>query len=384
MKNKYLSKRYVHNKSTPMADVVQLSKKYDDVINLSLGDPDFITPAPIIEAGFKDAINGHTGYADSMGDLELRNGIIKYYSNNYNMEYKNDEVMVVVGACHGMYLALEAILDHGDEVIIHEPYFTPYSMQVKLARGVPKYITTKEENYFQLDIEELEKSINKKTKAIIINSPNNPTGACLSVDNMKKIAEIVKENDLILISDEVYGSFVFDGEFIPFASLEGMKERTITLGSFSKDYAMTGWRIGYVLAEDYIINCIRDINEGVCFSAPTISQRAAIKAIELSNDVKLPMVEEYKKRVEYAYRRINDISGFSAIMPKGTFYIFVNIKETGLTSLEMSKKLLEYAHVLVIPGIAFGQGGEGYIRIACTVGIDKLQQAFDRIEHIKF
>jgi aspartate/methionine/tyrosine aminotransferase len=382
MKHKFLSKKYWNSVSTPMAEVVESAHKYDDLINLSLGDPDLITNDAIINEAFKDAHNGHTKYTDSLGDPELREEISLYYKEAYRYQVHSNEVMAVVGACHGMYLVLEAILDDGDEVIVPEPYFTPYDNQIKLAGGKLVPLETYEDNDFQIDIERLKALITNRTKAIIVNTPNNPTGTCLSMDTIEALAEIAIEYDLIIIADDIYGAFSFCEPFVPITTIAGMKERTITIGSFSKDYAMTGWRIGYILAPDYLITCIRDINEGVCFSAPSISQRAAIHALRLRESFQPDIINEYKKRVYYAYERINNIEGMSVLSPKGSFYLFVNIKKTGLTSAEVSKKLLEEAHILVVTGDAFGKSGEGYIRIACTVGLDILKDAFDRIENI--
>jgi aspartate/methionine/tyrosine aminotransferase len=365
-----------------MAEVVELAHKYDDLINLSLGDPDLITDLGIISEAFHDARMGHTKYTDSVGDPELREEIGLYYKKSYGYQVEMNEIMAVVGACHGMYLVLEAILDDGDEVIVPEPYFTPYDNQIKLAGGKLVPLVTYEEDDFQIDIERLKALITCRTKAIIINTPNNPTGTCISKASMEALSDIAIEYDLIIIADDIYGAFSFCEPFLPITTLAGMKERTITIGSFSKDYAMTGWRIGYILAPDYMISCIRDINEGVCFSAPSISQRAAIHALRLRETIQPDLINEYKKRVYYSYERINKISGMSVLPPKGSFYLFVNIQKTGLTSAEVSRKLLENAHVLVVPGNGFGKSGEGYIRIACTVGLDKLKDAFDRIENI--
>jgi aspartate/methionine/tyrosine aminotransferase len=382
MKHRFLSKKYWNSVSTPMAEVVELAHKYEDLINLSLGDPDLITDLSIINGAFNDACNGHTKYTDSVGDPELREAISHYYKKAYGYQVEMNEIMAVVGACHGMHLVLEAILDDGDEVIVPEPYFTPYDNQIKLAGGKLVSLETYDEDNFQIDIERLKVLITSRTKAIIVNTPNNPTGTCLSSNTMEALSEIAIEYDLIIIADDIYGAFSFCEPFVPITTIAGMKERTITIGSFSKDYAMTGWRIGYILAPDYLINCIRDINEGICFSAPSISQRAAIHALRLRETIQSDIVQEYKKRVYYAYERINQIKGMSVLPPKGSFYLFANIKETGLSSAEFSKKLLEMAHVLVVPGNAFGKSGEGYIRIACTVGLDKLKNAFDRIENI--
>jgi len=379
VKHRFIAKRYWNNRSTPMAEVFEMAGKYDDIINLSLGDPDYITDIKVTEAACQDAKDGHTRYTDSLGDPELRNSIIQLYKDNYNCEIEEGEVMVVVGACHGMYLVLEAILDEGDEVIIPEPYFTPYSNQILLTRGKPVIIETREEENFQINVEALKAAITDRTKAIIINSPNNPTGACYTTKTLETVARIAMENDLLIIADDVYGAFSYGETFVPITALEGMKERTITIGSFSKDYAMTGWRIGYVYATQPIIDCIRDINEGVCFSAPSVSQRAAIHALKMREEIQPSMILEYKKRVNYAYKRINSILNMSVLPPQGSFYLFVNVKKTGLSSIEVSRKILEEAHVLVLPGIAFGSSGEGYIRLACTVGVEKLKEAFDRI-----
>lgn len=382
MKHKFLSKKYWKSVSTPMGEAVELAYRYDDIINLSLGDPDLTTDCGIITEAFKDARNGHTRYTDSMGDPELREEIIKYYDKNYEYKVGMNEVMAVVGACHGMFLVLQAILDEGDEVIVPEPYFTPYALQIQLAGGKLITLETREEDGYQIDIGRLKALITNRTKAIIINSPNNPTGACISRKTAVALAETAIANDLIVISDDVYGSFSFGEPFFPVAAIDGMKERTVIIGSFSKDYTMTGWRIGYVIAPDFLTACIRDINEGVCFSAPSISQRAAIHALRQRDSIQPGIVEEYKKRVFYAYNRIGQIPWMSVTPPQGSFYLFPGIKKTGLTSAEISRRILEEAHVLLVPGNAFGQSGEGYVRIACTVKIDRLREAFDRIENM--
>jgi aspartate/methionine/tyrosine aminotransferase len=383
MKNKYISKRYWEDISTPMGKVDELVKKFDNVINLSLGDPDLITHDIIIDNAFKDAKKGHTKYTDFRGDPELRKEIINYYKEDYNVDIKDEELIVVASGCLAMYLSLEAILDDGDEVIIHAPYFTPYPQQIELARGVPVVLDTFEEEDFKLNIEKLEGLITEKTKAIIINTPNNPTGSCLSWKNLNKVGKLAEKHDLIIISDEIYGSYSFEEPFSPFITIENMKKRTITINSFSKDFTMTGWRLGNIIAPDYIIKTIQQINENVVFTAPSISQRGGIYALRNRKEIQKPMIEEYRNRVYYAAERINEIPKMSVLDPKGTFYLFVNIKETGLTSVEAADKILKEAQVLTIPGVSFGECGEGYIRIACTVKIEKLEEAFDRIEKME-
>ena len=384
LKHKFIAKRYWKDQSTAMGQSDVLAKSFDDVINLSLGDPDLITDDIIIEGAFKDAKAGHTKYTDFRGDPELREEICRYYKEEYGMDVKDEEVFVSTSACLGMYLALEAILDDGDEVILQAPYFTPYPQQVELARGIPVELPTYEEEDFQIDTGRLESLINERTKAVVINSPSNPTGNCLTVETMEKIAAIAKKHDLIVISDDIYTSFSYQNPFVPIASLAGMRERTIILNSFSKNFTMTGWRIGNIIAPDYIIRTIQQINENVVFTAPSISQRAAIYALRNRDVIQPPMIEEYRKRMFYAAERINEIPKLSVIYPpKGSFYLFMNIKESGLTSVEACDLILREAHVLMLPGNAFGNCGEGYVRIACTVNVDTLKEAFDRIAKIK-
>lgn len=383
MKHKFIAKRYWKDRSTAMGQSDVLAKSFDDVINLSLGDPDLITHELIIEKAFEDAKAGHTKYTDFRGDPELRAEICKFYKEEYGMDVADEEVFVSASACLGMYLALEAIVDDGDEVILQAPYFTPYPQQVELARGIPVELPTYEEEDFQINIERLESLITERTKALVINSPSNPTGNCLTVETMEKIAAIAEKYDLIVISDDIYTSFSYQNPFVPFASLPGMKERTIILNSFSKNFTMTGWRVGNIIAPDYIIRTIQQINENVVFTAPSISQRAAIYALRNRDTVQPEMVAEYKKRMFFAAEKINEVPKMSVIYPpKGSFYLFINIKKSGLTSEEAADVILRKAHVLMLPGNAFGNCGEGYLRIACTVGVDKLGEAIDRIKKI--
>ena len=385
MKHRFIAKRYWKDQSTAMGKSDEMAKSFNDVINLSLGDPDLITDDIIIDGAFKDAKAGHTKYTDFRGDPELREEICRYYKEEYAMDVENEEVFVCASACLGMYLALEAITDPGDEVILQAPYFTPYPQQVELAGGIPVELATYEEDDFQICIDRLESLITERTKALVINSPSNPTGNCLTVETMEKIAEIAEKHDLIVIADDIYTSFSYRNPFVPFASLPGMRERTITLNSFSKNFTMTGWRVGNIIAPNYIIKTIQQINENVVFTAPSVSQRAAIYALRHRAEIQPAMIEEYRSRMFYAAERINEIPKLSVLYPpKGSFYLFVNIKETGLTSEEAADRILEEAHVLTLPGNAFGSCGEGYLRIACTVDKKTLGEAFDRIAAIRF
>lgn len=383
MKHKFIAKRYWKDISTPMGRVDELAKQYDDVIRLSLGDPDLTTDARIIEGAYRDALAGHTKYADFRGDPELRAEIAGYYQRQFDLSIPDEEIFITASGNYAMYLALEAILDEGDEVILQGPYYTPYPQQVELAGGIPVEFPTYEEEDFQTNVERLEGYITERTKAIIVNTPCNPTGNCLSIKTMEKIAQVAEKYDLLVIADDIYTAFSYQRPFVPFMSLNGMRERTITLNSFSKDYTMTGWRVGNIIAPAEIIHVIQEINENVVFTAPSVSQRAAIHALRNRELIQPEMVEEYCKRSYYAAERINAIPNMHVLYPpKGTFYLFINIRDTGLSSEEVSDIILREAHVVTIPGNSFGKSGEGYVRIACTVNVDTLKEAFDRIERV--
>jgi len=379
MKHKYVAKRYWKDHSTALGSRV-IPADASDLIELSVGDPDLNTDDRIIEAAFRDAKAGHTHYTDFRGDPELREAVADYYREDFGIEVADEEIFICASGCYAMWLVMEAILDDGDEVILQAPYFTPYPQQVELARGIPVELPTYEEEDFQLNTDRLESLITERTKAIVINSPSNPTGNCLSVETMQRLAEIAEKYDLIVVSDEIYTAFSYQRPFVPFLSLPGMKERTITINSFSKNFTMTGWRIGNIIAPDYLVATIKLINDNAVFTAPSISQRAAIYALRHRQEVQPAMIAEYRKRMFYAAERINQIPKMSVIYPpKGSFYLFPNIKATGLSSVEVAMRILEEAHVIVLPGNDFGSCGEGYLRIACTVDCEKLGEAFDRI-----
>ena len=315
MKHKFIAKRYWKDHQTAMGKSDEMAKTFDDVINLSLGDPDLITDDIIIDGAFADAKAGHTKYTDFRGDPELRTEICRFYQEEYGMEVRDEEVFVCASASLGMYLSLEAIVDDGDEVILQAPFFTPYPQQVELARGIPVELATYEDEDFQINIERLESLITERTKALVINSPSNPTGNCLNMETMERLAEIAVKHDLLVISDDIYTAFSYQNPFVPFASLPGMRERTIILNSFSKNFTMTGWRVGNIIAPDYIIKTIQQVNENVVFTTPSISQRAAIHALRHRHEIQPAMVSEYRRRMFYAAERVNEISGLSVINP---------------------------------------------------------------------
>ncbi len=384
MAHRFIAKKYWEDQSTPMGAVDQLAKKYEGVINLSLGDPDQTTDEGIIRFAFQEALEGHTHYTDFRGDPELRAEIGKYYLEEYDASVDDSEIMVTASACLAMYLVLESVLDPGDEVILPAPYFTPYYQQVKLAGGVPVELDTFEADDFQMNLKQLEKAINSCTKAIIVNSPSNPTGAVYSDKTLMAIGEIAERHNLLIIADEIYGAYVFNGTFQSMIKKKHLRERLVIINSFSKDFTMTGWRVGNIIASPEIIRICQQVNENVVFTAPSISQRAAIYALRNRRTIQPPAVSLYKERVLYAARRINKIPWMSVLPPQGTFYLFINIKQTGCSSQKASEVILDQAQVLTIPGSAFGHCGEGYLRIACTVDTGVLAEAFDRMMKIEW
>lgn len=352
-------------------------------INLGIGDLDITTDEIIIEKAMNDAKAGHTHYTESHGYLELREEICRYHRENFkNYDFSPENVMVVSGACHGLYLLLKSILNPEDEVILLAPFFPVYADQITLSNGKPVIVETKFENGFQIVKEDLEKAITEKTKAIIVNSPSNPTGVCYNIESLNIIREFAIEHDILVIADDVYDFFSYEREFIPITTLPDMKERTVTICSFSKNFAMTGWRIGYVFADPEIIDCINFINESIVYSACSVSQRCALYALKNFKRLKKNIVPIFKERVEYCYNRVKNIDFLDCFKAEGGIYLFINIKKTGMTSQEFTDYLLENYNILVVNGDTFGV--KGFVRIACTLDIEILKEAFDRIEKIKF
>ena len=379
-----VASRFAAAKDSVMAAAAAEKYRYDDLIDLSIGDTDFATDPRITEAAMNDALAGHTHYTSAQGDPELIGAIRAFYADEYQMPLEQDEIFVTTSSCFGMALCLMTILDPGDEVLLFSPYFLPYRDQVLLAGGVPIEVPTFEADGFAINPARLEAAITGKTKALIFNNPSNPTGAAYDMDVYRVIANAAIAHDLAVLADEIYTDYMFDFPFVPIRSLPGMPERTITLNSFSKNYIMTGWRIGYVIAPPSVTRAMMRINENMVYTAPSISQRAAIHALRLRKQIGDQYTAEYKRRAFYCADRINAIPKLSVRSPQGTFYLFMNIKETGLSSTEFCAKVLREAHVAMVPGIGFGAAGEGFVRIACTTNIQRLAEAFDRIERLTF
>lgn len=383
MKN-YIAKRFQNDGGTGLTLNTAALEKYSDIIDLSIGDTDFTTDEAIIAAAFRDARAGHTHYGAPRGDAELIAACCKAWEEDFGQKLDRDHVIVTASSCMGMALSMMAILDPGDEVIVFAPYFSMYRKQVELAGGVCVEVPTYAEENYAIDAARLRAAITPKTKAIIFNNPTNPSGMAYDKAALNLIADVAKEYDLLVAADEIYTTYLFEGSYVPMRTLPGMAERTITLNSFSKNYLMTGWRVGVLIAEPELLSVVVKLAGAYIYTAPSISQRAAIEALKNRARIRETYVNAYRDRIFYSADRIEKIPYLSLVRPKGTFYLFPGVEKTGLSAPEFCDALLERAHVLVTPGDAFGVTGKGHFRIACTVGIDKLKEAFDRMEKLTF
>lgn len=354
----------------------------DDVITLGIGEPDFITPWHIRESCVYGLEKGYTSYTTNKGLLPLRQEIAALYKRRYEIEYDpEEEIIVTVGVSEAVDLALRAILDPGDEVLIPEPCYVSYKACVILAGGKPVPVPTSIENEFRVTADDLEKYVTPKTKALLIGYPNNPTGTILTETELKGLAEFAKKHDLIVLSDEIYGDLTYGGmEHVCFSTLPGMKDRTILFNGFSKAYAMTGWRLGYAMANPVFIEAMNKIHQYTMLCAPVTAQVAGIDALQNGENSMNKMVQEYDRRRHLIYEGFCRM-GLKTFEPKGAFYIFPNIESTGMTSEEFVENLLEREHVAVIPGNAFGECGEGFVRCSYATSIDKISGALKRIEN---
>ena len=355
-----------------------------DMIFLNRGDPDILTPKVILDAAFEDAYNGHTKYTDTRGYPELRSEIAQFYKERYSMQIKDEEICVTTSGQFGMYAVCQTVIDHGDEVLIIEPFFTPYRDAVMEAGGIPVYVSTVFEEDFQINFDRLEQAVTEHTKALIINTPNNPTGAVYSRRTLEALAAFVERHDLIVLADDIYTSYDFTGPFVPFASLPGMFERTVTVNSFSKNFVMTGMRIGNIVAPADVIAAIKQVVEKTTYSAPSISQRCALHGYRHFAEFEEEVVKVFRERTAYSYERLSKMP-FIEVMPvSGSFYIFPNVRKSGMEGTEFTRKLKEECHVVVIPGFFFGPSGKDHFRISCTASMEQLKEAYDRMERMVF
>jgi len=368
-------------KGSPIRKMFNMANAMDDVVSFALGEPDFTTSGNIINAACEALQRGETHYTPNAGILPLRQVIAKRLKSKNNVNVNPEsEIIVTGGGMEALMLCMMVTIDSGDEVIVSNPYWSNHPSQVRMCGGIPRFVNVYEEDGFVYNPDNLRKAINKNTKAILINSPANPTGGVVERDTLEEIAEIAKEYNLLIISDEVYQYFVYDGaEFVSIASLEGMKERTIVVDSFSKSYAMTGWRIGYGAGCEEIIQNMIKLQENVISCVNSSTQYAAIEALEGTQEHLEYMINKYQQRRELIVDGINDIEGLSCISPKGAFYVFVNIFKTGMTSEEFAIELLKNARVVVVPGSGFGEAGEGFVRISYATSEENIVEGLRRM-----
>lgn len=359
-----------------------IAAEMEDVISLGVGEPDFVTPWSIRESCVYGLEQGYTSYTANRGLLELREEICALQKRNFNIDYNpKTNVLVTVGVSEALDIAMRAILTPGDEILIPEPCYVSYKACASLAGAVPVAVPAKIENNFSITPADLEAHVTNKTKALLIGYPNNPTGAILTKEQLMDIAKFAQEHDLIVISDEIYGDLTYGGErHVCFAGLPGMKDRTILLNGFSKAYAMTGWRIGYAMSNPAIISAMTKIHQYTMLCAPITAQIAAVEALRHGEKYMKKMVSEYDKRRRLIYDGLTN-AGLKCFEPKGAFYIFPDITSTGLTSEEFAEQLLMKEHVALVPGTAFGQCGEGYVRCSYATSVTKISEAIARIEH---
>ena len=376
-----LSKRVGGLKPSGIRKFFDIAATMKDVISLGIGEPDFTTPQPILEAGIRSLQMGETHYTSNHGKLELRQGISANLQRLYGVRYDPvDEMVCTVGVSEALYLAMTAILDPGDEVIIPTPCFVSYQPEVIMAGGVPVELPSRIDNNFELDPDQVRAAITPRTKAIFIGYPSNPTGAVAERETLLEIARIAEEHDLLIVSDEIYDRLVygFDHVCVP-AFGENIRQRTILLGGFSKDYAMTGWRIGYAAGPMDIIKGMIRIHQYSIMSAPTTAQDAAIEALINGDPFVKEMVAEYDRRRKLIVAGFNRL-GLKCFEPRGAFYAFPNISASGMDDETFCQKLLEEEHVAVVPGNSFGPGGDGFVRACYATSYEKIEEALNRLE----
>ncbi|MCM3493031.1 aminotransferase class I/II-fold pyridoxal phosphate-dependent enzyme [Paenibacillus lactis] len=350
-----------------------------DIITLGVGEPDFVTPWHVREACVYSLERGFTGYTSNAGMPELREAIAEYLNDSFHVAYDPaNEMIVTVGGSEAIDLALRALIVPGDEILIPEPCYISYSPITSLGGGVPVGIETKAENQFKLTAEALEAKITPKSKILILCYPSNPTGAIMTYEDWLPIAEVVEKHDLIVISDEIYAELTYEGKHVSFAQVPGMKDRTILVSGFSKAFAMTGWRMGYVCAHSDLIAAMLKIHQYTVMCAPAMGQVAALEALRNGMGEKDRMVESYNQRRRLIVKGLCEV-GLDCHEPQGAFYAFPSIKRTGLTSEDFAQQLLTEAKVAAVPGTAFGSGGEGFIRCSYATSISQLNEALERI-----
>ena len=380
MNKRYLNRTVTHLKPSGIRKFFDIVATMNDVISLGIGEPDFITPDPILQAGIESLRAGDTHYTSNAGRLELRQALAAHLNDLYGVKYNPvGEIIITVGVSEALYLAMSALLSPGDEVIIPTPCFVSYQAEVLLAGGVPVELPTYMEDGFQLRPAGLEAAITSRTKAILIAYPNNPTGAVASRETLLEVARIAEAHDLIVISDELYDQLVYGVKHVCFSALPGMWDRTILLGGFSKNYAMTGWRIGFAAGPSGLIQGLLRIHQYTIMSAPTVAQAAALEALQNGEPYVAEMRAEYDRRRRLIVSGLNGL-GLPTFEPHGAFYAFPSIAASGMDDETFAQKLLEEERVAVVPGSAFGPGGEGFVRCSYATAYEKIEEALQRLD----
>jgi aminotransferase len=375
----YLATRVAGLKPSGIRKFFDIVATMDDVISLGIGEPDFVTPPDILQAGVQALQRGETHYTSNAGILALREALATHLKKLYRVAYDPvTEIVITVGVSEALYLALTAVLNPGEEVILHTPCFVSYEAEIILAGGVPVVLPCRVEEAFQLQQEALRAAITPQTKAILLSYPNNPTGAVASRETLLAVAQIAAHHDLLVISDEIYDQLVYGVEHVCFAGLPGMKERTITLGGLSKNYAMTGWRLGYAAAQAEILQGLLRIHQYTIMSAPTAAQFAGLTALQEGDEEVARMRSEYNRRRELIVRGLNEL-GLPTFEPRGAFYAFPQIAASGMDDETFAERLLAEEKVAVVPGNAFGEAGSGFVRCSYATAYEKIEEALERM-----
>ncbi len=381
MRDTYIAEKIANLKPSGIRKFFDIAATMKEVISLGIGEPDFDTPRPIVEAGIRSLERGETHYTSNAGLMALREALTEHIQKLYGVSYDPaKEVVITVGGSEALYLTFTALLNPGDEVIVPTPCFVSYQAEVIMAGGVAVEIPCRMENNFDIDPDEIRKAITPRTRAILLGFPNNPTGAVASRERLLEIARMAEEHDLIVVSDEIYDRLVYGGhQHVCFPALPDMRKRTVLLGGFSKDYAMTGWRIGYAIGPAEIIGGLIRIHQYTVMCSPTTAQAAAITAVKEGEPYIAQMVAEYDRRRRLIVDGLNRI-GLPTFEPLGAFYCFPKISVTGLDDETFANRLLQEEHVAAVPGNAFGAGGEGFLRCSYATSYDKIEEALRRIE----
>lgn len=375
-----LSKLVMELEPSGIRRFFDMASTMKNVVSLGVGEPDFDTPWHIREEGIYSLEKGRTFYTSNAGLAELKQEISAYLKRRFHLPYTENEVLVTVGGSEAIDIAFRSMLDPGDEVIIPEPCFVSYLPCVRMAGGVPVRLALEEKDQFKLTKEKLLSAITDKTKMVVLPFPNNPTGAIMTAQELQIIADIIKEKDLFVLSDEIYSELSYQGDHVSIASLPGMAERTVVINGFSKSYAMTGWRLGYAAGPETIIRQMLKVHQYVIMCAPTTSQYAAIEALRAGDDDVAQMRESYDERRRFLVKALNDI-GIPCFEPLGAFYVFPNISRFGMTSEDFAMELLKKEKVAVVPGTAFGECGEGFLRISYAYSVENLKVAIGKIKN---